>query len=164
MYLCVPMLLGNIVSFSTFNSSLKYDPIFNPNIYIIHILVFPISIAFEQSLERIESENFVDPYNIYPESRVGSPVKTTRNYIEETAANDGHGQLKVDLDDALEAYKAANPTHKSCIPFVVQESLRALNLLRFYVCREDKDVLVYLLRQGSTIVEAAARVDVHISR
>ena len=158
------MLLGNIVSFSTFNSSLKYDPIFNPNIYIIHILVFPISIAFEQSLERIESENFVDPYNIYPESRVGSPVKTTRNYIEETAANDGHGQLKVDLDDALEAYKAANPTHKSCIPFVVQESLRALNLLRFYVCREDKDVLVYLLRQGSTIVEAAARVDVHISR
>jgi ribosome-binding ATPase YchF (GTP1/OBG family) len=64
---------------------------------------------------------------------------------------------------ALVSYRAANPTHLSCLPVVVKMSHRALGLVHFYTA-DDREVRCFSLKKGKTLMEASACIDVHIMR
>jgi hypothetical protein len=65
--------------------------------------------------------------------------------------------------DALAEYFLANPTHASAMPFILAEAHRSLGLIHFYTTTE-RDVKCWCLKQGKTIMESSAIVDVKISR
>jgi hypothetical protein len=86
--------------------------------------VFPISLAFEEELRRIEREEGTE---------------------------------------ALLEYYSANPTHTSAVGTIVAESHRMLSLIHFYTV-DERRVKRWCLRQGKSIQESAAVVDVNIAR
>jgi ribosome-binding ATPase YchF (GTP1/OBG family) len=121
-------------------------------------IAMAVSIEFEQSLERVTEES--DKTVFY----LGSHC-LSRNFDVDMGSDiddiKGTGPESI---EPLAAYKLANPTHKSCIPIVIKECYRALNLIHFYVLVPGRELTVYCLRQGATIVEAASKVDENIAR
>lgn len=65
--------------------------------------------------------------------------------------------------DALIQYHLANPTHLSAVDTILVEIHRALNLIHFYTATEQS-VKCWCLRQGKTVLESSAVVDVNITR
>eukprot|EP01038_Epipyxis_sp_PR26KG_P006277 gene6277-8644_t len=71
--------------------------------------------------------------------------------------------LDIERENGLDEYFQANPTHRSCIPIITQELYRSLEIIHFYICNET-EVKCYCLKQGSTLSEAASKVDENIAR
>ena len=65
--------------------------------------------------------------------------------------------------NALGEYFQANPTHRSCVEMILTLTHRMLGLIHFYTASE-KEVKCWCLRQGKTILESSAVVDVNITR
>ena len=86
--------------------------------------VFPISLAFEDSLRRIEKEEGLE---------------------------------------AIKAYHDANPTHISALDTILIEAHRALSIIHFYTANELQ-VKCWCLKQGKTILDSCAIVDVTVAR
>lgn len=61
-------------------------------------------------------------------------------------------------------YIGANPTHISADSAIVLKCFDLLNLIRFYTINQDKEVKCWLLRRGSNLIDAAALVELNISR
>lgn len=64
---------------------------------------------------------------------------------------------------ALGEYFQANPTHRSCVELILTLTHRMLGLIHFYTASE-KEVKSWCLKQGKTILESSAVVDVNITR
>eukprot|EP01032_Pedospumella_encystans_P009083 gene9083-10725_t len=65
--------------------------------------------------------------------------------------------------DAIHEYFAANPTHTSAKDTIVNLVHRNLGLIHFYTASE-KEVKCWCVKQGKTIMECSAVVDVNIAR
>lgn len=70
---------------------------------------------------------------------------------------------RVEGPAGVQEYFAANPTHSSAVPTIIAEVHRALGVIHFYTTNE-REVKCWCLKQGKTILESAAVVDVNISR
>ena len=65
----------------------------------------------------------------------------------------------------MEAYAAANPTHKSALPDLIFACTRALDLITFYTFTEPtRELKAWVCRQGTTIKDAAGLVDYFLFR
>lgn len=71
--------------------------------------------------------------------------------------------FRVEGPAGVQEYFAANPTHNSAVPMIIAEAHRALGLIHFYTTNE-REVKCWCLRQGKTILESSAVVDVNITR
>jgi len=86
--------------------------------------------------------------------------------------------LAADQVNALSAYLAINATHCSSIPAILQSIYQTLSVIHFYVITQNDaqetsvmqdsvdraEIKVYLLRQGKSVVEACALVDINMAR
>jgi ribosome-binding ATPase YchF (GTP1/OBG family) len=65
--------------------------------------------------------------------------------------------------DAVQEYFIANPTHISAVETILTLTHRNLGLIHFYTASE-REIKCWCLKQGKTILESSAMVDVNITR
>jgi ribosome-binding ATPase YchF (GTP1/OBG family) len=57
----------------------------------------------------------------------------------------------------------ANPRHISCISKIYSEIRNLLSIIHFYTITED-EIQCWMLRYGSSIIDAAIKIDVQLAR
>ena len=69
----------------------------------------------------------------------------------------------VELQNQMEQYQKANPRHISSVVKIFREIRYFLSIIYFYTIT-DTEIKTWALRYGSTIVDAAGKIDIFLAR